>query len=148
MPLYRQCQIYARGGVNLDRSTLASWCGVSAYHLGPIVDRMLVHLKRSSRLFMDETRAPVLDPKAGKTKTGYLWVVTRDDRGWGGGDPPAVVFTYAPGRHGHHAMDILVGFDGVISPFLTGCIRRIHAAIFSFMAGVMPPMPIFGRSLL
>ena len=114
LPLYRQCQIYARGGVNLDRSTLASWCGVSAYHLGPIVDRMLVHLKRSSRLFMDETRAPVLDPKAGKTKTGYLWVVTRDDRGWGGGDPPAVVFTYAPGRHGHHAMDILVGFDGIL----------------------------------
>lgn len=45
---------------------------------------------------MDETRVPVLDPKAGKTKTGYLWAVTRDDRGWSGGDPPAVVFTYAP----------------------------------------------------
>jgi hypothetical protein len=58
---------------------------------------MLVHLKRSDRLFMDETRAPVLDPKAGKTKTGYLWAATRDNRGWGGGDPPAVVFTYAPG---------------------------------------------------
>ena len=63
---------------------------------------------------MDETRAPVLDPKAGKTKTGYLWVLTRDDRGWGGGDPPAVVFTYAPGRHGSHAMDILTGFDGIL----------------------------------
>lgn len=36
----------------------------------------------------------------------------------------------------------------VISPFLTGCLRRIHAAIFSFMAGVIPPMPMFGRSLL
>jgi hypothetical protein len=63
---------------------------------------------------MDETRAPVLDPKAGKTKTGYLWAVTRDDRGWGGGDPPAVVFTYAPGRHGCHAMDILTGFEGIL----------------------------------
>ena len=70
LPLYRQCQIYGRGGVHLDRSTLANWCGVSAYHLAPVVDRMLVHLKRSGRLFMDETRAPVLDPKAGKTKTG------------------------------------------------------------------------------
>lgn len=114
LPLYRQCQIYGRGGVNLDRSTLANWCGVSAYHLAPVVDRMLVHLKRSGRLFMDETRAPVLDPKAGKTKTGYLWAVTRDDRGWGGGDPPAVVFTYAPGRHGRHAMDILKGFEGIL----------------------------------
>lgn len=114
LPLYRQCQIYGRGGVDLDRSTLANWCGVAAYHLAPVVDRMLVHLKRSGRLFMDETRAPVLDPKAGKTKTGYLWAVTRDDRGWGGGDPPAVVFTYAPGRHGHHAMDILTGFEGIL----------------------------------
>jgi transposase len=114
LPLYRQCQIYGRGGVNLDRSTLASWCGTAAYHLAPVVDRMLVHLKRSGRLFMDETRAPVLDPGAGKTKTGYLWALTRDDRGWGGNDPPAVVFTYAPGRHGSHAMDILRGFDGIL----------------------------------
>lgn len=57
LPLYRQCQIYGRGGVNRDRSTLASWCGFTAYHLAPIVDRMLVHLKQSGQLFMDETRA-------------------------------------------------------------------------------------------
>lgn len=43
-----------------------SWCGVAAYHLAPVVDRMLTHLRRSGRLFMDETRAPVLDPGAGK----------------------------------------------------------------------------------
>lgn len=114
LPLYRQSQIYARGGVDLDRSTLATWCGKVGFHLAPVVDRMLVHLKRSTRLFMDETRAPVLDPGAGKTKTGYLWALTRDDRGWGGGDPPAVVFTYAPGRSGSHAMDILRGFDGIL----------------------------------
>ena len=75
---------------------------------------MLVHLKRSTKLFMDETRAPVMDPGAGKTKTGYLWALTRDDRGWNGGDPPAVVFTYAPGRSGSHAMEILRGFDGIL----------------------------------
>lgn len=67
-PLYRQCQIHGRGGVELGRSTLANWCGVAAYHLVPVVDRMLVHLKRSGRLFMGGTRAPVLNPKAGKTK--------------------------------------------------------------------------------
>ena len=105
---------YRRGGVDLDRSTLATWCGKVGFHLAPVVDRMLVHLKRSTRLFMDETRAPVLDPGAGETKTGYLWALTRDDRGWGGGDPPAVVFTYAPGRHGSHAMNILTGFDGIL----------------------------------
>ena len=115
LPLYRQSQIYARGGVDLDRSTLATWCGKVGFHLAPVVDRMLVHLKRTVRLFMDETRPPVLDPGAGKTKTGYLWALTRDDRGWNGGeDPPAVVFTYAPGRSGSHAMDILRGFDGIL----------------------------------
>jgi transposase len=114
LPLYRQCQIYGRGGVNLDRSTLANWCATAAYHLAPVVDRMLVHLKRSDRLFMDETRAPVLVPKAGKTKTGYVWAVTRDDRGWGGDDPPSVVYTYAPGRHGRHAMDIPTSFEGIL----------------------------------
>ena len=56
----------------------------------------------------------MLDPGAGKTKTGYLWALTRDDRGWNGEDPPAVVFTYAPGRSGAHAMDILRGFDGIL----------------------------------
>jgi transposase len=56
----------------------------------------------------------VLDPGAGKTKTGYLWALTRDDRGRNGGDPPVVVFTYAPGRSGSHAMDILRGFDGIL----------------------------------
>jgi transposase len=114
LPLYRQSQIYGRGGVDLDRSTLATWCGKVGFHLAPVVDRMLDHLKRSTRLFMDETRAPVLDPGAGKTKTGYLWALTRDDRGWNGADPPAVVFTYAPGRSGTHAMDILRGFDGIL----------------------------------
>ncbi len=52
LPLYNQCQIYGRGGVNLDRSTLASWCGTAAYHLAPVVDRMLTHLNCSGRLFM------------------------------------------------------------------------------------------------
>lgn len=114
LPLYRQSQIYARGGVDLDRSTLATWCGKVSFHLAPVVDQMLAHLKQSTRLFMDETRAPVLDPGAGKTKTGYLWALTRDDRGWGGGDPPAVVFTYAPGRSGTYAMNILRGFEGIL----------------------------------
>jgi transposase len=72
LPLYRQSQIYARAGIDLDRSTLASWCGVTAFNIKPVVDHMLVYIKTARHLFMDETRAPVLDPGAGKTKTGYL----------------------------------------------------------------------------
>jgi hypothetical protein len=63
---------------------------------------------------MDETRAPVLDPGSRKTKTGYFWALARDDRPWGGGAPPGVAFTYAPGRGGQHAERILQGFTGVL----------------------------------
>ena len=37
---------------------------------------------------------------------------------------------------------------GVISPFVVVLKSRAYAARFSFMAGVIPPMPIWGRSLL
>ncbi len=60
----------------------------------------LTDLKRSTKLFMDETRAPVLDSGARKTKTGYFRALARDDGPWGGTSPPGVVFTYAPGRGG------------------------------------------------
>jgi hypothetical protein len=63
---------------------------------------------------MDETQAPVLDPGRRRTKTGYLWAVTRVDRPWAGPDPPAVVYLYAPGRGAEHAVRPLAGFKGVL----------------------------------
>jgi transposase len=114
LPLYRQAQVLARHGVPIERSTLADWVGRAAFHLAPVVDRMAELLKRSTKLFMDETTAPVLDPGRGKTKTGYLWALARDDRPFGGVDPPGVVFRYAPGRAGLHAEEMLAGFDGVL----------------------------------
>ncbi|QPZ93404.1 IS66 family transposase [Thioclava electrotropha] len=114
LPLYRQSRILARSGIEIHRSTLADWVGTAAFHLGPVVDRLAEHLKTSTKLFMDETTAPVLDPGRGRTKTGYLWALARDDRSWGGDDPPGVVFFYAPGRAGENAEKILRGFDGTL----------------------------------
>ncbi|AWD20888.1 IS66 family transposase [Fuscovulum blasticum] len=114
LPLYRQSQILARAGLYLHRAVLADWVGKAAFHLKPIVDRLAEHLKRSSKLFMDETTAPVLDPGRGVTKTGYLWALARDDRPWGGEDPPGVVYFYAPGRAGENAETFLTGFDGIL----------------------------------
>ena len=114
LPLYCQAQIYARSGVELDRSTLAGWVGKASFHLSPVVDRLVWHLKRSGHLFMDETRAPVLDPGRGKTKTGYLWALARDRRPWAGPDPPGAAFFYAPGRGGGHAVGFLDGFQGTL----------------------------------
>lgn len=114
LPLYRQCQIHARQGIELDRSTLADWVGRAAAELRPLHERLLELLKRSARLFMDETPAPVLDPGRRKTKTGYLWAIARDDRAWKGTDPPAVAYLYAPGRGAEHAIAQLAGFSGVL----------------------------------
>jgi transposase len=114
LPLYRQSQILERQGVRIERSTLAQWVGHASAELQPLHDHLLGQLKASPKLFCDETRCPVLDPGRGKTKTGYLWAIARDDRPWGSSDPPAVVYAYAPGRGGMHAVKLLGGFTGVL----------------------------------
>jgi transposase len=114
LPLYRQTQIYARQGIELDRSTLADWVGRAAWHLRPVHERLLAHIRASTKIFADETTAPVLDPGRGRTKTGQLWAYARDDRPWGGSDPPAVAYVYAPNRKAEQPIAHLAGFTGVL----------------------------------
>ncbi|MDE3816075.1 IS66-like element ISRm14 family transposase [Sinorhizobium meliloti] len=115
MPLNRQAEVMARHGVPIDRTVLADWMGRTGSEIAPVVDHMAKRLLwESTRLYVDETTAPVLDPGRGKTKTGYLWAVLRDDRGWNGSAPPGVVFHYRPGRKGEYAAEILDGFNGTI----------------------------------
>jgi len=114
LPLYRQTKIYSRQGVDLDRSTLAAWVGRAAFELRPVFDALIADLKRSSKLFADETRAPVLDPGRKRTKIGYFWALARDGRPWSGEDPHGVAFTYAAGLSGKYADDILKGFSGIL----------------------------------
>jgi transposase len=114
LPLYRQAQIYARQGIDLDRSTLADWVGRAAWHLRPLHERLLMRLKSSGRLFADETTVPVLDPGRGRTKTGQLWAYVADDRPWGGADPPGVVYVYAPDRKAERPTAHLAGFKGIL----------------------------------
>ena len=114
LPLYRQSQMLARDGIAIDRSTLANWVGFAAFELAPLHERLVANLKASDKLFADETRCPVLDPGRGRTKTGYLWAIARDDRPWCGSDPPAVAYLYAPGRGKEHAVRHLAGFGGTL----------------------------------
>jgi transposase len=114
LPLYRQSQMLAREGIEINRSTLANWVGFAAFELAPVHDRLVAILKAAPKLFADETTCPVLDPGRGRTKTGYLWAIARDDRPWGGTDPPAVAYLYAPGRGKEHAVRHLAGFSGVL----------------------------------
>lgn len=114
LPLCRQAQIYSRQGVDLDRPTMADWVGRAAFELRQVHDALMADLKRSTKLFMDEPNAPVFDPGARMTKTGYFWALARDDRPWSGTAPPGVAFTYAPGRGGQHAERILHDFGGIL----------------------------------
>jgi len=125
LPLYRQAQIYARQGIDLDRSTLADWTGRAAFLLRPLHARLLEKLKASSKLFADETTAPVLDPGRGRTKTGQLWAYARDDRPWSGADPPGAVYVYAPDRTGERPVQHLAGFAGVLQVDGYGGYRKV-----------------------
>jgi transposase len=113
-PLYRQAQMMARQGVLLDRSTLAFWMGYAAAEVAPVVARLREIVLASARVFADETVVPVLDPGRGRTKQGYFWAIARDDRPWGGPDPPAVVYRYAPGRARLHATALLGTYRGIL----------------------------------
>lgn len=114
LPLYRQAQIYARQGIKLDRSTLADWVGRAAWYLRPLRDHILDELRRSERLFADETTAPVLDPGRGRTKTGQLWAYARDDGPWGGSDRPMVAYVYAADRRAERPESHLGDFAGIL----------------------------------
>jgi transposase len=109
-PLYRQVQIYARSGITLDRSTLADWVGRAAFALKPVHARLLDQLKQSTKLFADETTAPVLDPGRGRVKKGQLWAYARDERPFAGRAPPGVGYVYAPDRKHARPAEHLAGY--------------------------------------
>ena len=114
LPLYRQSQIFARHGVELDRSTLANWVGGAVWWLEPLQARLAEHVFASQKLFADDTPIPVLDPGRGRTKTGRLWVYARDDRPWSGSDPPAAVYLYSPDRRAERPASHLARFKGIV----------------------------------
>jgi transposase len=114
LPLYRQSEIYARAGVDLDRSTLADWVGATSHLLTPLVDAMRKHVLASSKLHADDTPVPVLAPGMGKTKTARLWTYVRDDRPAGDTSPPAVWFAYSEDRKGEHPKQHLSNFSGIL----------------------------------
>lgn len=113
-PLYRQSEIYAREGVDLDRSTLAGWVGATSDLLTPLVEAVRKHVLAASKLHADDTPVPVLAPGTGKTKTGRLWSYVRDDRPSGDATAPAVWFAYSPDRKGEHPKRHLESFKGTL----------------------------------
>lgn len=114
LPLYRQSQIYARQGVELERSTMAEWVGQVFQLVDPLIEALARYVLGANKLHADDIPIPVLDPGRGKTKTGRLWTYVRDDRPAGSTDPPAVLFRYSPDRRGEHPQGHLQQFAGIL----------------------------------
>jgi transposase len=112
LPLYRQSEMYARSGIDIDRSSLTDDVGHVAKILSPLIDLLAKDVMSSPTLHGDDTPVKVLAPGAGKTKTGRLWAYVRDERGHGGARPPAAVYYYSPDRKGEHPVAHLDRFSG------------------------------------
>ena len=133
LPLYRQSEIYARQGIELDRSTMADWIGGIAQPVTPLAELIGRYVVAGTKVHADDTPVPVLDPGRGKTKTGRLWVYVRDDRPAGSADAPAAFYRYTATREGAHPRahlqefrrtlqaDAFSGFEG---PYAEGGVRE------------------------
>jgi transposase len=112
--LYRQMQIVAGYGVEIDRQTLSRWIKEAARMLKSLYERQLAAMHLHSHLFCDETRMPVLDPGRGRTKTCQLWAHATDDRPWRGPAPTAVAYVFAGGRGKKEIAAQLATFSGTL----------------------------------
>jgi transposase len=114
LPLYRQCEIWAREGIDYDRSVMARQIGLCCALMRPLDDALYRYVVAPGKVHADDTTIPVLSPGNKKTKTGRLWVYVRDDRRSGSKAPPAVWFAYTPDRQGQHPQAHLADFTGVL----------------------------------
>ena len=125
-PLNRQAERYAREGVPLSLSTLADQVGGCCAVLAPLLRRVEAHVFAAERLHGDDTTVPVL--AKGKTDTGRCWVYVRDDRPFGGQDPPAAMLYYSRDRAGEHARRHLADYAGIFQADAYGGYNKLYEA--------------------
>jgi transposase len=125
-PLNRQAERYAREGVPLSLSTLADQVGACCAVLAPLLRRVEAYVFAAERLHGDDTTVPVL--ATGKTDTGRCWVYVRDDRPFGGEDPPAAMFYYSRDRGGEHPARHLAGYAGILQADAYGGYNKLYQA--------------------
>ena len=114
LPLYRQCEIFARQGVDLSRALLSNWVDACCRLMAPLDEALYRYVMDCRKLHTDDTPVPVLAPGRKKTKTGRIWTYVRDDRSAGSSDPPAAWFAFSPDRQGKHPQQHLRHYHGVL----------------------------------
>ncbi len=112
LPLYRQSQIYAREGVDLNRSTLTNWVGGSTALLEPLADTIGRMVRRGAATFADDTPVKMQAPGNKKTRTARVWTCVRDERPWSGSSPPCAWYQFTIDRKGEHPVSHLSGYKG------------------------------------
>jgi transposase len=106
LPLYRQRQIYKRGGVDLPRSTLADAVAGSTFLLRPIAERIRERILASEIVQTDDTGLRVLDRDHPRhIKRGVLWPYLAGR---------LVYFDYTPTRAGAGPQEFLASFRGYL----------------------------------
>jgi len=128
LPLHRQSDIYARSGVEIDRSVMAGWVGYMTALLEPLAERIARHVRAGAALHADDTPVPVLDPGRGRTKTGRLWTAVRDERPYGSTAPPAAFYLYSPDRKAKRAQALLKGCRGHLHADAYAGFARLYEA--------------------
>lgn len=114
LPLYRQAEMMAAQGIEIDRSTLAGWAGQAAALLDPIVSRIREEGLKADKIHADDTPVPMLDPGKGKTTTARLWTYVVDDRASGATTPALAWYKFTPDRSGIHPQTELKSFSGLL----------------------------------
>ena len=114
LPLYRQAEMMAAQGIDIDRSTLAGWSGQAAALLDPIVSRIREEGLKASKIHTDDTPVPMLVPGKGKTAQARLWTYVVDDRASGSTGPAMVWYKFSTDRSGVHPQAELKSFTGLL----------------------------------
>ena len=127
LPLYRQAEMMAAQGINIDRSTLAGWAGQAAHLLDPIVTRIREEGLKAAKLHTDDTPVPMLVPGKGKTAQARLWAYVVDDRASGATDPALVWYKFTPDRSGIHPQTELKTFTGLLQADGYGGYEKLYA---------------------
>jgi transposase len=128
IPLHRQSRIHAREGVEIDRSTMAGWVARGDELIDPLLAALGRYVLAADKVHADDTPVKVLDPGAGKTKTGRLWVYVRDDRPAGNPAPAAAWYRYSPDRKGEHPRDHLKKYHGILQADAYGGWTRLYGS--------------------
>ncbi|WP_335338162.1 IS66 family transposase [Colwellia sp. MT41] len=116
LPLYRQVDIFGRGGLSLSRGTLANWCIKAGNLIKPLVKAMQKHLLSEYSLCADETRVQVLDEGDNPSSNSQMWVYRSNEVS----EQVVVIYDYQAGlvqRNSSRA--IKVTYSATVTVFMT-----------------------------